>query len=88
MQNTLLKNVVDNVLNEKKTKFDFRREQIMYALEELQKMPGYPCPKFVFAHIFCPHGFFDFGPEGQKRAISMPLFRNYTKKQLAKFKKG
>lgn len=41
------------------------REQILYTLEELRRMPKVPGPKFVFAHLVIPHWPHVFGPNGE-----------------------
>ena len=44
-------------------------ELTMYALEELNKAPEIPGPKFVFAHLTVPHPFFVLGPDGEFLAV-------------------
>ena len=41
------------------------RCQILYTLEHLKRIPEMGGPKFVFAHIVCPHGPYVFGPRGE-----------------------
>ena len=41
------------------------RQQILFTLSELQKMPAVPGPKFVFAHLVIPHWPHVFGPNGE-----------------------
>lgn len=41
------------------------RNRVLFALDELERMPDYPGPKFVFAHIVSPHPPYVFGPDGQ-----------------------
>jgi hypothetical protein len=41
------------------------REQILYTLDELRRMPEVTGPKFVFAHIVIPHWPHVFGPNGE-----------------------
>ena len=41
------------------------REQILYTLDELRRMPEVPGPKFVFAHLVIPHWPHVFGPNGE-----------------------
>jgi len=43
---------------------DFYRGYVLRAFEELGKMPGIQGPKFVFAHIICPHWPFVFDADG------------------------
>ncbi|OGN96596.1 MAG: hypothetical protein A2Z77_01120 [Chloroflexi bacterium RBG_13_51_36] len=43
---------------------DFHRAAVMDSLELLKKMPEVQGPKFVYAHILCPHAPFVFGPSG------------------------
>lgn len=40
------------------------RRQTLYTLEHLKTLPDVTGPKFVFAHIACPHHQYVFGPEG------------------------
>lgn len=41
------------------------RERILYALDQLAKLPEMPGPKFVFAHLVIPHPPYVFGPDGE-----------------------
>ena len=41
------------------------REGVLYAFDELAKIPKIKHPKFVFAHILCPHAPFVFGVNGE-----------------------
>jgi hypothetical protein len=41
------------------------QERVLFVLEELEHIPNYPSPKFVFAHIISPHEPFVFDAEGQ-----------------------
>ncbi|MGA2670097.1 MAG: sulfatase-like hydrolase/transferase [Dehalococcoidia bacterium] len=41
------------------------RRQISYTLEHLKTLPELKGPKFVAAHIYCPHSPFVFGPSGE-----------------------
>jgi hypothetical protein len=41
------------------------RRVILYTLEHLKKIPEMEGPKFVFAHIGCPHDPYVFGPGGE-----------------------
>lgn len=41
------------------------RERILFALDELERMPGRPGPKFVFVHVLAPHDPFVLGPQGE-----------------------
>jgi len=40
-------------------------ERVLFVMEELEKIPDYPSPKFVFAHIVSPHKPYVFDAEGQ-----------------------
>lgn len=42
------------------------RQQILFTLSELEKMPAIPGPKFVFAHLVIPHWPHVFGPNGER----------------------
>jgi hypothetical protein len=42
------------------------RRQILYTLEHLERIPEMEGPKFVVAHINCPHPPYVFGPEGEE----------------------
>jgi hypothetical protein len=39
-------------------------DDTLYALEQLQNVPGIPGPKFVFVHLVIPHPPYVFGPGG------------------------
>ncbi len=41
------------------------RERVLFVLDELEGLPAYPSPKFVFAHIVSPHEPFIFDAQGQ-----------------------
>ena len=41
------------------------RERILFQLEQLEKIPTIPGPKFVFVHIITPHWPYIFGPNGE-----------------------
>jgi hypothetical protein len=41
------------------------RERVLFVLDNLEKLPTIPGPKFVFAHIVSPHPPYVFGPNGQ-----------------------
>jgi hypothetical protein len=42
------------------------RQQVLFTLSELKKMPSVPGPKFVFAHLVIPHWPHVFGPNGER----------------------
>ena len=42
-----------------------RREQILFILDQLERMPRLAGPKFVMAHVVAPHGPPVFGPHGE-----------------------
>ena len=41
------------------------RERILYALDQLGKLPDLPVPKFVFAHLVIPHPPYVFSSDGE-----------------------
>jgi len=41
------------------------REYVLRAFDKLAEMPGIQGPKFVFAHIICPHWPYVFGADGE-----------------------
>lgn len=41
------------------------RDRILYALDQLEKLPSVPGAKFVFAHLVIPHPPYVFGPDGE-----------------------
>jgi hypothetical protein len=43
---------------------EMHRRRIQYALEKLKTLPEDPSPKFVFAHLMCPHPPFVFEADG------------------------
>ncbi len=65
------------------------RQQILFTLSELEKMPAIPGPKFVFAHLVIPHWPHVFGPNGERvheHPDSVTGYRNqvlFINKQIA-----
>jgi len=57
----------------------YRREKLS-TLEHLKVMPEVEGPKFVFAHLMCPHTPFVFGPSGEY--ISPQNYQNYEDKNF------
>ena len=58
----LLPNYIQQKLNYPN---QIHRERVLFALDNLEKLPTIPGPKFVFAHIVSPHPPYVFGPNGQ-----------------------
>jgi len=56
------------------------RGQTLYMLEKLQELPELEGPKFVFAHIICPHVPYVFGPNGEH--IDTENWTNHADKQF------
>jgi len=56
------------------------RRQILYTLEHLKAMPEVASPKFVYAHIFCPHPPWLFGPQGEY--VDRANWANFEDKQF------
>lgn len=56
------------------------RGGVIGSLELLKKFPEIQGPKFVFAHIMCPHEPFVFGPKGMH--IGAENFLNFVDKQV------
>ncbi|MCX6654483.1 MAG: hypothetical protein NTY03_05100, partial [Candidatus Bathyarchaeota archaeon] len=56
------------------------RRGLLDTLEHLKEMPHMEGPKFVFAHIDCPHEPFVFGPEGED--VSFMNYTNFEDKQF------
>jgi len=52
------------------------RERILFELDQLGKLEGYPSPKFVFAHILAPHTPFVFTRDGQPVERNTPFTLN------------
>jgi hypothetical protein len=48
-----------------KSQFDLHRDRLDFTLTKLGRLSEVPSPKFVFAHISCPHPPFVFGPNGE-----------------------
>jgi hypothetical protein len=57
----------------------YRREKLS-TLEHLKVMPEVEGPKFVFAHLMCPHAPFVFGPSGEY--IFPQNYQNYEDKNF------
>jgi len=55
------------------------RRQTLHTLEHIKKMVSVAGPKFVFAHIFCPHADYVFGSQGEY--IAHQNWGNYKDKQ-------
>lgn len=45
--------------------FQERRERILFVLDELERIPSLPSPKFVHVHLLSPHFPVLFGPNGE-----------------------
>jgi hypothetical protein len=58
----------------------FHRAAVMDSLELLKTMPEVQGPKFVYAHIMCPHDPFVFGPSGGRAGAEN--FYNYVDKSV------
>lgn len=58
----------------------FYRNSVLYAFSELGRMPGTAGPKFVFAHIICPHLPYVFGENGEK--VPFGETRNFRNRSL------
>ena len=59
---------------------DSYRCQTLYMLEKLEALPELEGPKFVFAHLICPHTPFVFGPNGEY--VAPANWFNYEDKQF------
>ena len=58
----------------------YHRRGVLGTLEHLQEVPDIEGPKFVFAHIDCPHTPYLFGPNGEY--IAPVNYRNFKDKQF------
>jgi hypothetical protein len=58
----------------------YLRYAVINTLEQLKKMPEVPGPKFVFAHIMCPHWPFVFGANGER--VGLAGFYNWSDRQF------
>ena len=59
---------------------NFNRRGVLYAFEELAGVVNIPGPKFVFAHIICPHTPYVFGQNGEK--VGRKDYGKYSEKFL------
>jgi hypothetical protein len=59
---------------------NYHRGGVLGSLECLEKLPEMQGPKFVFAHIECPHVPFVFGSAGER--VGAENFFNYVDKQV------
>jgi hypothetical protein len=57
-----------------------RRNDLIDTLSYLKTMPDIEGPKFVFAHLMCPHEPFIFGPDGE--LVDIRNVSNYADKQF------
>ena len=56
------------------------RRMTLYSLEHMKMMPEEQGPKFVFAHLYCPHQPFVFGPNGEY--LDAQDYNNYADKRV------
>jgi hypothetical protein len=56
------------------------RRMTLYTMEHMKALPEDEEPKFVFAHLYCPHVPFVFGPNGEY--ISRQDYGNYKDKEI------
>ena len=52
----------------------FHRKAILSALEEIPRIAVIESPKFIFAHIMCPHEPYVFGPNGEAISFGDSIF--------------
>jgi len=64
-QNILLTTTTMSIVDGQ-TAFDAHRRRIAYTLNTLPMLHNQGHPRFVFAHMVCPHPPFVFGPDGEK----------------------
>jgi len=57
------------------------REYVLHAFDKLAEMPGIQGPKFVFAHIICPHWPFVFGADGEPIEVVEPKHESVSKQR-------
>jgi hypothetical protein len=57
-----------------------QRRETLYTLQHLKTLPEVKGPKFVFAHLVCPHAHFVFGPEGEY--IDYSNWQNYEDRRF------
>jgi hypothetical protein len=57
------------------------REIVLFALDQLEKIPNLSGPKFIFAHIVSPHKPIVFGAQGEK-LIKEPDYQKGYPKQI------
>ena len=57
----------------------YYRDALLNTLNQLQKVPEIAGPKFVYAHLICPHAPFVFGPNGER--IDSTNYYNVDDKQ-------
>jgi len=68
-----------NYLTGNQNQFYFRRG-LINTLEHLKEVPSIEGPKFVFAHLMCPHAALVFGPNGE--AVDPKNWENFKDKQF------
>ncbi len=52
-----------------------RRESILFVLDELERIPNLPSPKFVHVHLLSPHFPVVFGPDGESVPTQPKLYQ-------------
>jgi hypothetical protein len=57
----------------------YYRDGLLNTLNQLKKVPEMTGPKFIYAHILCPHAPFVFGPNGDQ--VASTNYYNFDDKQ-------
>jgi hypothetical protein len=65
LKTTMLRFIADNII-ESKDYGRYFRERILFIFDTLKRLPQEKGPKFVYAHILCPHAPFVFDKQGEK----------------------
>jgi hypothetical protein len=82
---TLWKTTILNTVFEEKTTDNYYREGLIRTLDHLGKIPEMEGPKFIYAHIICPHDPFVFGPNGEP-VDSGYAWYEYNERYLGQYK--
>lgn len=65
-EGNLLRNTLPGALFALNLEYEMKRQRILYIFDSLKTVPTLAGPKFVFVHVYSPHGPTVFGANGEK----------------------